>query len=36
MVAFGIAHPCLTFDRWQFIAVVDDEYRVTGAIRTFF
>ena len=36
MVAFGIAHPCLTFDRWQFIAVVDDDYRVTGAIRTFF
>ena len=36
MVAFGISHPCLTFDRWQFIAVVDDDYRVTGAIRTFF
>ena len=36
MVGFGIAHPCLTFDRWQFIAVVDDSYGVTGGIRTFF
>ncbi len=36
MVGFGVSHPCLTFDRWQFIAVVDDAYRVTGAIRTFF
>jgi D-serine dehydratase len=36
MVAFGISHPCLTFDKWQVIPVVDDVYNVVGAIRTFF
>jgi D-serine dehydratase len=36
MVGFGISHPCLTFDKWQVICVVDDDYTVTSAIRTFF
>jgi D-serine dehydratase len=36
MVAFGISHPCLTFDKWQLIPVVDDAYVVVDAIRTFF
>lgn len=36
MVAFGISHPCLTFDKWQLLPVVDDEYRVIDAVRTFF
>jgi D-serine dehydratase len=36
MVAFGVSHPCTTFDRWQLIHLVDDHYAVTGAIRTFF
>ncbi len=36
LVSFGISHPCLTFDRWQVVMVVDDDYNVTGAIRTFF
>jgi D-serine dehydratase len=36
MVAFGISHPCLTFDKWQVICLVDDDYTVTGAIKTFF
>ncbi len=36
MVAFGISHPCLTFDKWQVIPMVDDDYNVVGAIRTFF
>jgi D-serine dehydratase len=36
MVAFGISHPCLTFDKWQVMCLVDDDYTVTGAIRTFF
>jgi D-serine dehydratase len=35
-VAFGIAHPCTTFDRWSVMMVVDDAYRVVDAIRTFF
>ncbi len=36
MIGFGISHPCLTFDKWQFIPVVDDSYTVVSAIRTFF
>jgi D-serine dehydratase len=36
MVGFGVSHPCTTFDRWQLIHLVDDDYGVTGAIRTFF
>ncbi len=36
MVALGISHPCTTFDKWQIMYLVDEAYRVTGAIRTFF
>jgi D-serine dehydratase len=36
MVAFGISHPCTTFDKWQLLYVVDDDYRVVEALRTFF
>ena len=36
MVAFGISHPCLTFDKWRFIPIVDDDYNVVSAIQTFF
>ena len=36
MVAFGISHPCLTFDKWRVIHLVDDNYRVTSSIRTYF
>lgn len=36
MVAFGISHPCTTFDKWQALYLVDDDLKVTGAIRTFF
>ncbi len=36
MVGFGISHPCTTFDKWDLIAVVDDDYNVVSAIKTFF
>jgi D-serine dehydratase len=36
LVSFGISHPCTTFDKWQLLYVVDDDYTVTEAIRTFF
>lgn len=36
MVAFGISHPCTTFDKWQVICVVDDAYDIVSAVRTFF
>lgn len=36
MVAFGIGHPCTTFDKWQMLLLVDETYRVTEALKTFF
>jgi D-serine dehydratase len=36
LVGCGISHPCTTFDKWRVLFTVDDDYRVTGAIRTFF
>ena len=36
LVGCGISHPCSTFDRWRVLFTVDDDYRVTGAVRTFF
>ena len=36
LVSFGISHPCTTFDKWQLLYLVDDEYNINGAIRTFF
>jgi D-serine dehydratase len=36
MVAVGISHPCTTFDKWQLLPVVDDDYTVVEAVRTFF
>jgi D-serine deaminase-like pyridoxal phosphate-dependent protein len=35
-VGCGLAHPCTVFDKWRSIPVVDDEYRVLGAVRTYF
>jgi len=32
----GISHPCTTFDKWQLLLEVDDDYTVVDALRTFF
>ncbi|MBB4518114.1 amino acid deaminase [Paraburkholderia fungorum] len=36
MIAFDISHPCLTFDKWRQVLVLDPSYRVTEVIETFF
>jgi D-serine dehydratase len=36
LIGFGISHVCTTFDKWRCLLLVDDRYRVTGAVRTFF
>ncbi|HEX6771489.1 MAG TPA: amino acid deaminase [Acidobacteriaceae bacterium] len=36
MIAFDISHPCLTFDKWRVMPVIDSRYRVVDVIRTFF
>lgn len=36
MVGFGISHPCLTFDKWRVMHIVDENYHITSSIRTYF
>jgi D-serine deaminase-like pyridoxal phosphate-dependent protein len=36
LVGCGISHPCTAFDRWPLLPVVDDDYTVVDAVRTYF
>ncbi|WP_214110524.1 alanine racemase [Acrocarpospora catenulata] len=36
VVAFGISHPCTTFDKWRVIPIVDADYTVTELAYTHF
>lgn len=36
MLAFDISHPCLTFDKWRSLPVVDNHYQVVDVIQTYF
>lgn len=36
LIGFGVSHVCTTFDKWRSVLLVDDDYRVTGAVRTYF
>ena len=36
LIGLGIAHPCTTFDKWQWMPIVEDDYRVTDALLTHF
>jgi D-serine dehydratase len=36
IIAFGVSHPCTTFDKWKVLFVVDDNWNVVDAVRTFF
>lgn len=36
LVGLGISHPCTTFDKWRWMAVVDANYDVVDAIVTHF
>ena len=31
-----VSHPCLTFDKWQAIALVDENYEVVDTLKTYF
>jgi D-serine dehydratase len=35
-VGLGISHPCTTFDKWRWMAMVDEHYDVVDAITTHF
>jgi D-serine dehydratase len=36
MIAFDIAHPCLTFDKWRVLALINSQYDVIDLIQTYF
>lgn len=36
MIGLDISHPCLTFDKWRYLPVLDSQYRVIDVVETFF
>jgi len=36
MIAFDISHPCLTFDKWRHLPVLDAKFNVLDIVQTFF
>lgn len=36
MIGFDISHPCLTFDKWRYLCVVNAGYDVIEVVPTFF
>lgn len=36
MIGFDICHPCLTFDKWRTIPILDPRYQVVDIVQTFF
>lgn len=36
MIGFDICHPCLTFDKWRVLPIVDGEYNVVDVVETYF
>ncbi len=36
MIGFDVCHPCLTFDKWRTLPIVDSEFNVVEVIQTFF
>lgn len=35
-IGLGISHPCTTFDKWHWMPIVEDDYRVTDAVTLHF
>jgi D-serine dehydratase len=36
MIGLDISHPCLTFDKWRYLPVLDSNYQVVDIVQTFF
>ena len=36
LIKFGISHPCITIDKWNFFYMCDEKYNVKEALKTFF
>jgi D-serine dehydratase len=35
-IGLGISHPCTTFDKWHWMPVVENDYRVSDAVAMHF
>jgi D-serine dehydratase len=36
MVGFNISHPCLTFDKWRVLPILDEQFSVIDVVKTCF
>ena len=36
MISFDICHPCLTFDKWRTLPVLNEQHQVIDLVQTFF
>ena len=36
MIGFDISHPCLTFDKWRHLLVLDASWRAIDVVQTYF
>jgi D-serine dehydratase len=36
MIGFDICHPCLTFDKWRTLTILNADYQVIDVVQTFF
>ena len=36
MIGFDISHPCLTFDKWRLLPILNTDYQVVDMVQTFF
>ncbi len=36
LIGLGVSHPCGAFDRWPVLFILDDDYNVTSAVKTYF
>jgi D-serine dehydratase len=36
MIGFDISHPCLTFDKWRTLVVLNAQFDVVDIVQTFF
>jgi len=36
MIGFDISHPCLTFDKWRYLPILDAGFNVVDVVETFF
>lgn len=36
MIGFDISHPCLTFDKWRILPILNRDYQVVDMVQTYF